>query len=94
MAAGPMSWAAEVTDDQFRAIGLVEVLGALGLILPAALKIAPVLTPIAALGLAMTMVGAVLTHLQLGETNRIGPAIVLLLLLVFVAVERFGPYSL
>jgi uncharacterized membrane protein YphA (DoxX/SURF4 family) len=93
MAAGPMSWAAQVTDRQFRAIGVVEVLGAVGLILPAALKIAPVLTPIAAVGLALTMIAAVLTHLQLGEADRIGPAIVLFLLLVFVAVERFGPHS-
>jgi uncharacterized membrane protein YphA (DoxX/SURF4 family) len=93
MAAGPMSWAAQVSDGQFRTIGLLEILGAIGLILPGALDIAPVLTPIAAVGLALTMVGAVLTHLRLGEANRVAPPLLLLVLLVFVAIERFGPHS-
>jgi uncharacterized membrane protein len=94
MAAGPMSWAQGVSDDQFRAIGLVEVLGALGLVLPAALKIAPILTPIAATGLAVTMVAATVTHLKLGERNRILPPLILLLLVLLVAIERFGPHSI
>jgi uncharacterized membrane protein YphA (DoxX/SURF4 family) len=93
MAAGPMSWAVHVSDGQFRTIGLLEILGAIGLILPGALDIAPVLTPVAAVGLALTMVGAVLTHLRLGETNRVAAPLLLLLLLVFVAIERFGPHS-
>ncbi len=38
MAAGPMRWAADVSDAQFRTIGLLEVLGAFGLVLPAALR--------------------------------------------------------
>ena len=42
-------------------IGVVEVLGALGLILPSALRIAPGLTPLAALGLVILMAGAVVT---------------------------------
>jgi uncharacterized membrane protein YphA (DoxX/SURF4 family) len=94
MAAGPMTWAARVSDRQFRTIGLLEVVGAAGLVLPGALGIAPVLTPIAAVGLALAMVGAVLTHLRLGETDRIAVPLILLLLLVFVAIERFGPHSL
>jgi uncharacterized membrane protein YphA (DoxX/SURF4 family) len=94
MAAGPMRWAADVTDAQFRTIGLLEVLGAAGLILPAALDIAPILTPLAAAGLALTMVGALVTHLRLGETNRLAAPIVLLALALFVAIERFGPHSL
>jgi hypothetical protein len=40
MAAGPMRWAADISDAQFRTIGLLEVLGALGLILPGVLDIA------------------------------------------------------
>jgi uncharacterized membrane protein len=50
LAAGPMSWAADVTDVEFRAVGLLEVLGALGLVLPGALGIAPLLTPLARWG--------------------------------------------
>ena len=94
LAAGPMGWAADVSDAEFRAVGLLEVLGALGLVLPGALGIAPVLTPLAAVGLALTMVGAIATHVRMGETDRLAVPIVLLALTLFVAVERFGPHSL
>jgi uncharacterized membrane protein YphA (DoxX/SURF4 family) len=94
LAAGPMSWAADVTDDQFRALGLLEVAGALGLILPAATGIAPLLTPLAAVGLALTMVGAIVTHLREGEPERLAVPIILLALCLFVAVERFAALSL
>jgi uncharacterized membrane protein YphA (DoxX/SURF4 family) len=94
LAAGFMTWAADVTDSQFRTIGLLEVLAALGLILPAALGMAPMLVPLAATGLALTMVGAIVTHLRLGETDRLVVPIVLLALALFVAIERFGAYSL
>jgi hypothetical protein len=94
LAAGPMSWAEDVTDGQFRTIGLLEVLGAAGLILPAATGIAPALVPLAATGLALTMVGAIATHVRLGEMDRLAAPLVVLALAVFVAVERFGAHSL
>lgn len=94
LAAGPMGWAADVSNVEFRAVGLLEVLGALGLVLPGALGIAPVLTPLAAVGLALTMVGAITTHVRMGETDRLAVPFVLLALTLFVAVERFGPHSL
>ena len=93
MAAGPMHWAADVTDAQFRAIGLVEVVGAIGLILPAALGIAPLLTPLAAVGLVLIMVGAIRTHVRYAETDRLAVPIVVLALALFVAVGGFGTYS-
>lgn len=94
MAAGPMRWAAEVSDAQFRTIGLLEVLGATGLILPGALGVAPMLVPLAATGLALTMVGAIRTHLRYGETDRLAVPIVLLIMALFVAIERFTAYNL
>lgn len=94
MAEGPMEWAADVTDGQFRTVGVLELLGAAGLILPAVLGIAPTLVPLAAIGLALTMVGAIVTHLRLGETDRLAVPIVVLALALFVAVERFGAYHL
>jgi uncharacterized membrane protein YphA (DoxX/SURF4 family) len=94
LAAGPMSWAGDVSDVEFRAVGLLEVLGALGLVLPGALGIAPLLTPLAAAGLALTMIGAIVTHVRMGETDRLAVPIVLLVLTIFVAVERFGAHSL
>ena len=50
MAAGPMTWAADVSDTEFRTIGVLELLGAAGLLLPGALDVAPVVTPLAAAG--------------------------------------------
>ena len=93
MAAGPMRWAADVTDAQFRTIGLLEVLGAIGLILPAALGITSFLTPLAAVGLVLVMVGAIYTHLRYDESERLAVPIVVLALALFVALEGFGTYS-
>lgn len=59
-----MAWTEDFSQTQIRLIGVVEVLGAIGLILPRALGIVPVLSPIAAVGLAVVMVGAVVTHLR------------------------------
>src|SRR6476659_1167973 len=94
MAAGPMRWAAEVTDRQFRTIGLLEVLGAMGLILPGALGIAPGLLPLAAIGLALTMVGAIGAHVRYAELERLVVPIIVLGLALFVAIERLGAHSL
>ena len=94
MAAGPMGWAADVTDKQFRAIGLLEVLGAMGLILPATVGIAPGLLPLAAIGLALMMVGAITTHVRYGEPERVVVPIIVLGLALFVAIERLGAHSL
>jgi uncharacterized membrane protein YphA (DoxX/SURF4 family) len=93
MAAGPMRWAADVSDAQFRAIGLVEVLVAIGLIVPAALGIASLLTPLAAVGLVLTMVGAIRTHVRYAESDGLAVPIVVLTLALFVGAPGFGTYS-
>lgn len=94
LAADPrMAWTEDFQEGQLKGIGAVEVLGALGLVLPAALGIAEVLTPLAAAGLAVTMVGAVATHARRGEKQAVVPPAVLGVLLVVLAVLRFGPYS-
>jgi hypothetical protein len=85
MAAGPMRWAADVTDAQFRTIGALEVLAVLGLILAAAID-APILSTLAATGLALTMVGAFATHARYGETDRVPVPAVLLVATIFVAI--------
>lgn len=87
-----MAWVEGATDTQVKLIGLAEVLGAIGLILPAVVDIAPILVPVAAAGLAITMAGAVVVHLRRGEpAASIVPALVLGTLSIFVAVMRFGP---
>jgi uncharacterized membrane protein YphA (DoxX/SURF4 family) len=62
-----MAWTQGFSHGDISAIGVVEVVGALGLIVPAATGIAPVLTPIAGAGLAVLMGGAVSTHVGRGE---------------------------
>lgn len=62
-----MGWTDDFTPVQVKLIGTAEVLGALGLILPRALGIAPVLSPIAAVCLAVVMIGAVATHVRRKE---------------------------
>jgi uncharacterized membrane protein YphA (DoxX/SURF4 family) len=80
-------WVDDFKDSTLKLIGLTEVLGAFGLVLPMLLKIFPILTPIAACGLVLTMVGAAQTHLKRKES--IFTNAVLLLLAIFVIVGRF-----
>ncbi|MGW3690431.1 DoxX family protein [Streptomyces sp. NPDC005125] len=89
-----LPWVADFSPTTVRFIGIVEFAAALGLILPAATGIAPVLTPLAATGLALTMVLAAITHARRKEPSAIGFNAVLLILAVVIAWGRFGPYSL
>lgn len=88
-----MAWVESFSPGTIKLIGAAEVLGAGGLILPPALGIAPVLAPLAATGLAVIMVGAIVTHARLGERQQVVVNLVLLILAVFVAIERFGSYA-
>ena len=65
----------------------------MGLVLPAALDIAPVLVPLAAVGLVLLMVGAVITRLRRREPTSMVADLVYLALAAFVAWGRFGPES-
>lgn len=85
-----MAWANDYTANAIRAIGAVEVLGALGLVLPQATGTATVLTPLAATGLAIVQVVAIKVHVKRGETKNLPMNVVLLLLAAFVAVGRFA----
>ena len=88
-----MGWAEDFSDGAVKGIGALEVLGALGLILPAVFDVAPVLVPIAAVGLALVMAGAAVVHARRKETPMVVANLVLLALAVFVAWGRFGPYA-
>jgi uncharacterized membrane protein YphA (DoxX/SURF4 family) len=88
-----MAWTEDFSGPAVKTIGALEALGALGLILPAVLDIAPVLVPLAATGLAVIMLGAAVVHVRRRETPMIGVNLVLLALAAFVAWGRFGPYA-
>lgn len=85
-----MTWIKDGMDPLVRFIGITEILGALGLILPTATRIKPWLTPLAAGGLALTMVLAMFTHLRLGEYPGIVANLVLGGLAGFVIWGRSG----
>ncbi|MGK4018597.1 DoxX family protein [Weissella paramesenteroides] len=70
-------------------IGTAELLGAFGLILPLALNILPFLTPLAAIGLAIIMVGAAFTHGRYKEWSGVGFVSLLTILLIIIAIFRF-----
>ena len=79
-----MHWARTWPRARIRLLGLAELAGALGLVLPRATGIAPMLTPIAAVCLALLMAGAAQTHVRLRETP-VPAAVVGLLCLVLGA---------
>ena len=91
LAAAGLGFVEDFSAGTVKAIGALEVLGALGLILPALLGIAPVLVPLAATGLALLMLGAIITHLRRREPKVVVVNVILLALAVIVACGRFGP---
>jgi uncharacterized membrane protein len=87
-------WVNDFSSGTVRAIGALEILGAVGLVLPAVTGIAPVLAPLAALGLAALMAGAVITRLRRHEPKPMLADLVYLALAAFVAWGRFfGPVA-
>ena len=70
-------------------IGTLEVLGGLGLILPALTRVMPLLVPLAALGLVIIMIGAAVSHARHGEDKQAVATAVVTLLVAFVGIGRF-----
>ena len=81
------------SPGSLKAIGLLEVLGAVGLVLPAALDIAPVLVPVAAIGLGLMMVGAIIAHFRRQLQLAWVPHLAVVALLALLAWARLGPES-
>ncbi|MBB2943098.1 putative membrane protein YphA (DoxX/SURF4 family) [Actinoplanes lutulentus] len=91
--ASGLGWTENYSAGAVKAIGAVEILAAIGLILPAALDIVPILVPLAALGLVIIMIGAIVVHARRKENQALVPNIALLLLSAFVVWGRFGPHA-
>ncbi|MET8348332.1 MULTISPECIES: DoxX family protein [unclassified Micromonospora] len=99
-----MRWVDPVPPHQVKALGAAELLAAAGLVLPPLTGIATVLTPLAAVGLVIVMIGGILVHLRdmkrqdtddrrRTELQGAVTCTVLLVLAAVVAWGRFGPYS-
>ncbi len=87
-------WVEDFSANSVKGIGALEILAAIGLIVPAVLDIAPMLVPVAAFGLVLMMIGAMITHLRRDETKQAAVNLVYLALAAFVAWGRFGPQQL
>ena len=81
-------WITAVPRTGIVAISVAEILGAIGLVVPRLTGILPILTPLAAAGLALIMVGALVFHIRRRERPNVPVAVVLIVLLTFVAVAR------
>ena len=89
-----LGWAGDFSQQTIRLIGVAEMLGAIGLVLPPLLGVVPVLTPIAASCLAALMVGATAVHVRRGELLPDAlQTLALIVLSVVVAIYRFGPQA-
>lgn len=85
-----MAWVEDYSATTVRLIGAVEVAAAIGLVLPWALDVVPVLTPLAAVGVVTLMGGAMITHVRRGERQALIPNVVLAVVAIAVAVGRFA----
>jgi uncharacterized membrane protein YphA (DoxX/SURF4 family) len=88
--AAQMGYVNDYTPGAIRAIGTLEVLGALGVILPALTGILPWLSPLAAGCLAVNMGGATSTHLRRKEVPMMIFNLVLIVLAMFVVYGRLA----
>ncbi|MER7836668.1 DoxX family protein [Streptomyces sp. NPDC096040] len=86
-------WTGEAGAGFVRTLGVLELLAAAGLILPAVVGVAPVLVPVTAAAWVLLMVGAMITHGRRGERAFVALNLVYLVLALVVAVGRFGPAS-
>jgi uncharacterized membrane protein YphA (DoxX/SURF4 family) len=81
-------WVKETSPGFVRFIGIAELLGGIGLILPVALNITPSLTGIAGLGIALIMLLAVIFHARRKENKPIGMNVIVMLIAIFVVIGR------
>ena len=85
MIANPqMAWANDFSAMQIKLISILEILGALGLIIPMFVGKLKMLVPISAIGLALIMVGAAITHI-----GREEPVMVPIILFVLAALTAW-----
>lgn len=83
-------WAVSASPVLIKFLGVAEILGAFGLVLPGIIGVLPVVTAISATGLAVIMVGAVVIHVRRGEQRAAVFAVALLLVAALIAWDRAG----
>jgi hypothetical protein len=86
-------WTAGASVGFVKTLGVLELLAAVGLILPAIVDIAPVMVPVTAVCWVLLMIGAMITHGRLGQSKLVMLNVVYLALAAFIAWGRIGPES-
>jgi hypothetical protein len=84
-------WVEAANDGFVKTLGALEILAAIGLVVPAVLDIAPVMVPVTAVCWVLLMVGAMITHGRLGQVKFVLVNTVYLAIAVVIAWGRFGP---
>ncbi len=78
----------DFSPTRIKMIGVVEVLASVGIVAPMLLKVLPVLTPLAAAGLVLLMIGAIIVHIERSEKRAVRTNVFLMFLALFVFVGR------
>jgi uncharacterized membrane protein YphA (DoxX/SURF4 family) len=86
-------WVNSFPAPGVKLLGLVEILAAVGLVVPPLVGIAPVLSPVAAVGIIAIMAGAIVAHARESAGSKIAMNVVLAVLAAVVVWGRFGPYA-
>lgn len=81
-------WAGQIAPVYVRLTGVIDLLGALGILLPSLFRFNPILTPIAALGIVLLMICAIVFHINRGEASQIGFNVVFALIAALIAYGR------
>ncbi|MCZ7532154.1 MAG: DoxX family protein [Acidimicrobiia bacterium] len=91
---GPIEWMYDLGTTTHVIVGIAEVLGGLGLILPSVTRIRPELTVYAAVGLVLVMMGAIIWHATRSETSSLAQNVIIAALVGFVAYGRAKLYPI
>lgn len=89
MASMGWAWAQSMPLGFIRIIGVVEVLGAIGIVLPSLTNIMPALVPAAAVGFVLLQVSAIALHARRGEASNLWFNFILLAASIFIAWGRW-----
>jgi uncharacterized membrane protein YphA (DoxX/SURF4 family) len=87
------NWVNDFPAALLKWLGLAEELAAIGLIVPPLVHIAPILTPLAAIGVVIVMIGAILIHARRLEFPNVALTVALAIMAAVVAWARFGTYA-
>ena len=85
-----MGWVEDFSEPTIKTIAVLDLLGAVGLVLPQLTGVATFVTPVAAGGVSLLMIGSLVVHLRRGETSDVIRNVVFLAIALFVLIGRLS----